>query len=382
VHPNVCGVFDFGEADGDHFLAMDFLAGVPLSELLRVVGRSPELRSDPMWVPVIGRVLRDAAEGLHAAHELRDADGRPLGVVHRDVSPQNLFVGFDGTTRVIDFGVAAAADRIHHTATGEVKGKFAYMAPEQVNHQTPDRRVDVWALAVVAWEAFTLRRLFRRDGPAATLYAVLEEPIETPSVLSPRLPSALDAPILAGLARDRDRRTPTAREFGDALRVAIQSTGARLAEPGEVADFLRRALPDREDSLRTRVVTARARGRAALEAETAERKASRSLMVAFVCLAAIGLSAGAWGLRSLLQDPVGDAPPVAHEETAPPPAPEELATVSLPAPTPEPETPASAAPADAPRADEAPPRTVRRRSARGRGEGRSESGGTDLATEW
>ena len=382
VHPNVCGVFDFGEANGQHFLAMEFLAGVPLSDLLRAVGRSAELRADPMWVPVVGRILRDAAEGLHAAHELRDADGRPLGVVHRDVSPQNIFIGFDGTTRVIDFGVAAAADRIHHTATGEVKGKFAYMAPEQVNHDEPDRRLDVWALGVVAWEALTLRRLFRREGTAATLYAVLEEPVETPSEVSPRLPSAIDRPILRALVRDRAERTPTARELGDALRVAIESTGARLAEPGEIADFLRRAMPDREDSLRSRIVTARARRRADADVSAGERLSSRSLLVAVVCLALIGLAAGAWGLRSLAdteraeptlarEPAVTSAPRIEHASATPPPT---TAAEVEPEATLEVTTPAASPPPSSPHRRRGPGRT--------RGETRGESGGPDLATEW
>ncbi|MBX7194186.1 MAG: serine/threonine protein kinase [Sandaracinaceae bacterium] len=391
VHPNVCGVIDFGEADGQHFLAMDFLSGVPLSELMRAVGRSAELRADPMWVPVIGRILRDAAEGLHAAHELRDADGRRLEVVHRDVSPQNIFVGFDGTTRVIDFGVAAAADRIHHTATGEVKGKFAYMAPEQVNHDTPDRRIDVWALGVVAWEALTLKRLFRREGTAATLYAVLEEPIEAPSALSPRLPEALDAPILHALRRERDERTPSTRELGDAIRVAIEARGARLAEPGEVADLLRRALPREEESLRTRIISARAR-KDQLETPRSALPASWPLVLAMICLVVLGALAGAWGLGTLAS---GDESASGAREPGPTLVPEPTAPRAAPPPatTSDDPTSAHATPgsdgtfaSDGTTSTEAveppagPTRSSRRHTSRPATRGGSE--GPDLATEW
>ncbi len=385
VHPNVCGVIDFGESEGQHFLAMEFLQGVPLSELMRAVGRSASLRADPLWLSVVGRIIRDAAEGLHAAHDLRDNDGKALGVVHRDVSPQNIFIGFDGTTRVVDFGVAAAADRIHHTSTGEVKGKFAYMAPEQVNHDAPDRRLDVWALGVVAWEALTLRRLFRREGTAATIYAVLEEKVEPPSMLAPRLPSIIDEPIMAALERDRDHRTATTRELGEALRVAIEKAEQRLAEPSEVAEFVRRALPDREDSLRSRIVSARARR--ALEPEPAaagEPSSSRALTVAVFCLALAGLVVGAWGLGTLVREPEVPVRPVVEPPASAQLPPQQTAHIEAPVP-PEPasaETEAEPATQAGTQPATLAGRPTKRRSS-GRG-ARPEGEGprVDLATEW
>ncbi len=385
VHPNVCGVIDFGESEGQHFLAMDFLSGVTLSELLRTVARSGTLRADPVWLPVIGRILCDAAEGLHAAHELRDAHGKPLGVVHRDVSPQNLFVGFDGSTRVLDFGVAAAADRIHHTATGEVKGKFAYMAPEQVKHAEPDRRIDVWALGVVAWEALTLRRLFRRAATAGTLYAVLEEHIERPSVLSPRLPAELDAPILAALARDRQERTQSTRELAEGLRGALAASGARLAEPSEVAAFVRRALPDHEDSLRSRIASARARRTLEPEPATSVTEArglsARALTIAVLCLAVLGLAVGAWGVHSLSRESApqrGEISELAPDTTprvavGPPREP--------PPEVPEPAIePAGAEVRSEPTSPPPPRRRVGGRTGRGQPSDRDQN--VDLAREW
>jgi serine/threonine-protein kinase len=383
VHPNVCGVIDFGEYEGEHFLAMDFIAGVPLATLLRMVGRSPTLRADPQWLPVVIRILLDAAEGLHAAHELRDPDGKHLEVVHRDVSPQNLLVGFDGITRVLDFGIAAASDRIHHTRTGEVKGKFAYMAPEQVSQQTPDRRIDVWALGVVAWEALTLRRLFRRDGTASTIYAVLEEAIDAPSTSSPRLPSALDEPVMACLDRSRDRRTATARAFAMRLRDALARAGQVPADPATVADFVRRAFPDHEDTLRSRIAAARARSLAEPEQSTMDRAPQpergdrRWIAVAVLCLAMVGLAAGAWGLGRLGAEP---------ETVRLPP----IAAASTPSPgvTPEPVTPppTQAAPAETTSPDDAPAAEPSGRPApRRRGGARRpdrEQPSVDLAREW
>jgi serine/threonine-protein kinase len=396
VHPNVCGVIDFGESEGAHFLAMDFIAGVPLAELLRTVGRSATLRADPHWLPVVARILVDSAEGLHAAHELRDADGQHLEVVHRDVSPQNLLVGFDGVTRVLDFGIAAAADRIHHTRTGEVKGKFAYMAPEQVKQGAPDRRMDVWALGVVAWEALALRRLFRREGTAATLYAVLEEAIEPPSASAPRLPPTLDGAVMSALERARDKRTPTTRAFATQLRLGLERAGLSIADPATVAELLRRAFPEREDTLRSRIAAARARSQASSEESgvlTTERRTPdatrRWLTVAVVCLALLGIVAGAWGVGSLVsgRDETTRLPPLARaEEPAPRTAPHDTT-----APTVAP-TAASGPPAwEPPPAEEAAllepaPRTQPRRRGAGRrtGGGAREPAGpdVDLAREW
>jgi serine/threonine-protein kinase len=128
---------------------------------------------DAALVARVCRIVADACEGLHAAHELRDEKGLLLGVVHRDVSPHNLFVTFDGGVRVVDFGIAQAKGKLHQTLTGVVKGKVAYMAPEQLLDGTIDRRADVWSLGVTIWELLTLERLFRRGTEAGTIRAVL-----------------------------------------------------------------------------------------------------------------------------------------------------------------------------------------------------------------
>ncbi len=236
-HPNVCPVFDFGEADGTYYIAMEFLMGESLSRVLRVLTRDAERRSSPKYPAIVARIIADACEGLHAAHELRDAQNQPLNVVHRDISPHNLFVTYDGAVRVVDFGIATAKNRLHETQSGEVKGKFAYMSPEQVRGMEVDRRADVWALGVVLWEALTVKRLFRRKTDSATILAVMSEPIPDPSEVCPELPPGLNAIVQRALSRDLDERYPTAREMGRDL-VAWASKRRESVGLGDMADWM------------------------------------------------------------------------------------------------------------------------------------------------
>jgi serine/threonine-protein kinase len=159
----------------------------------------------------------DTLAGLHAAHELRDADGELLNVVHRDVSPQNILVGVDGISRITDFGIAFASARSASTRDGKLKGKFSYMAPEQVQAQQATRRMDIFTAGVVLWEAITGRPLFRRRQDAATINAVLRAPVPAPSTVLETIPAELDAVLLKALKRKPDRRYQTAAEFADAL---------------------------------------------------------------------------------------------------------------------------------------------------------------------
>ena len=241
-HPNVCQVFDFGEADGEYFIAMEFLVGETLGKMQRAIARSP-LLNDPRRPFVLARLLVDCCEGLHAAHELRDKTGQLLEVVHRDVSPQNLFVTYDGNAKVVDFGIASASDRLHQTSTGTVKGKFAYMEPEQAKGHKVDRRADVWALGVVLWELLTFRRLFRRDAPAETLVALLSDEIIPPSKISRLAPPELDEIVLRALSRDRDERYATARDLGRDLSRALGRLGDAV-DRAEVAEWLEQLFPE------------------------------------------------------------------------------------------------------------------------------------------
>jgi serine/threonine-protein kinase len=233
-HPNVCSVFDCDASDGEYYMAMEYLVGEPCLSIFKNLKRD-ETADPALYAPRIARMLADACEGLHAAHELTDADGKRLEVIHRDISPQNLFVTYDGVAKLVDFGVASASQQRHKTRTGIVKGKFAYVAPELLLGERADRRADVWGMGVVAWELLTGERLFLRKSDMETLRAVTDHPIRPPSEVNPKLPPELDAVILRALARDPNDRYATARELGrDLARLAVHDgeliTAADLAE--------------------------------------------------------------------------------------------------------------------------------------------------------
>ncbi|MBT8467754.1 MAG: serine/threonine protein kinase, partial [Deltaproteobacteria bacterium] len=243
THPNVCSVFDFGHADGEYYIAMEYLVGEPLSRLCGKVARDAKQRSHPLLPIRMARVIADACEGLHAAHELRDANGELLRVVHRDISPSNLFVTFDGSVQVVDFGIASARQRIHHTSTGHMKGTFAYMAPEQLAAKPIDRRVDIWSLGVSLWEMLALKRLFRRDTTANAVHAILYDNLVPPSVHRPQVPKELDAIVMKALQRDPNNRWQTTREMGRALREYLGAQPA-VVGPAELSEWMDAVFPE------------------------------------------------------------------------------------------------------------------------------------------
>lgn len=172
-HPNVCRVLDFGTESGTYYLAMEYVLGETWAALQVALAADDAGRA---VLPALSAyVIAQAADGLHAAHEATDDEGKPLHIVHRDVSPQNIFVAYDGSVRVLDFGIARAADRITTTQAGTVKGRLAYMAPEQMEGKPLDPRADIWSLGVVLREALEGRRLFRRPSDAETMLAVTTE---------------------------------------------------------------------------------------------------------------------------------------------------------------------------------------------------------------
>jgi serine/threonine-protein kinase len=231
-HPNVCQVFELGEIGGSYYIAMEYLEGVPLA-CFRQLG--PEARPDPR---LVAGIAIQACEALHHAHQLKNTDGSVMEVVHRDVSPQNLFVTVDGIAKVLDFGIAKIQDATVKTGTGAIKGTYAYMAPEQLRGERVDRRTDVFALGIVMWETLMGRYLFRRDTEFLTFQAITSEPIEDVSVARPEVPPALAAVIGMALERDRDRRFPTARALGEAIAAAIPT----LSVPA-ISDEVARAFP-------------------------------------------------------------------------------------------------------------------------------------------
>jgi len=233
VHPNICRVHHLGIADGGAFIVMEYLHGVALSRLLSRLSK----RRQFLDVRVVAGLAVQACDGLHAAHEARGRDGHPLGVVHRDVSPPNILVTGDGVVKLLDFGIAKARGASSKTRTGTVKGKNAYMSPEQILGKPLDRRSDVFALAAVVYELLSVRRLFHRDSDFLTFKAITEEPI--PDIRDRRsdLPAALVGVLTRALARDPNARFATAA----AMAAAITSSVASLGGPA-TADELRAAL--------------------------------------------------------------------------------------------------------------------------------------------
>jgi serine/threonine-protein kinase len=229
LHPNVISVQDVVADGPDLFLVMDYVRGAPLSLLNRRVRE----RGGRVPAPIAARILCDALSGLHAAHEAKDAEGAPLEIVHRDVSPQNILVGGDGVARVFDFGVAKAAGRLVTTQVGQLKGKLSYMAPEQVNDEPVSRLTDVYAASVVYWETLTGRRLFSASDDRAIFTKVLTSPVPAPSSIARGLPPALDRVVLRGLERDPARRFPTAYDMVEAI-----TKYSRMASTSEVGAWV------------------------------------------------------------------------------------------------------------------------------------------------
>ena len=243
AHPNVCSVLDFGEADGSYFMAMEYLVGQPLSRVLGAVSLRPELATSPRWHALAARILADACQGLHAAHELVDDHGYPLNVVHRDFTPHNVFVTYDGAVKVFDFGVARAEGRVHQTETGMLKGKLAYMSPEQLARAPIDRRLDVWAAGVCLWELLTLRRLFGTRSEIEIVQAIGSEVILEPSLVRAGVPKELDAITMRALERDPDRRTNSARILARELNQFASTTGVSTSL-SDVADLMSELFPE------------------------------------------------------------------------------------------------------------------------------------------
>jgi serine/threonine-protein kinase len=217
-HPNVVKVRELGFDGGMPFIVMDYVEGTSLAELRRelsAIGRAIDVR-------VAVRIVLDALAGLHAAHELKDDNGKPLHIVHRDVSPHNVLIGCDGRSHITDFGIAKAEDRIQTTRTHEVKGKLAYLAPERIDKRRMCTvQSDIFSMAVVLWECFAGRRLFRGEEAVDVLQEVMAAPIPTLRQIGAQIPPALDDVISRALSRDLETRYATALEFAQAIeRVA------------------------------------------------------------------------------------------------------------------------------------------------------------------
>ncbi len=229
-HPNVVNVHDVHEADGEHLLVMDYVEGASLASVMRGARKRGERISRPAAL----RVLVDALQGLHAAHEQCSLEGRPLGIVHRDATPHNILLGVDGSVRLTDFGIAKAAERSVNTATGLAKGKFRYMAPEQARGGALDRRVDVFAMGIVAWELLTGARLFDADGDGQVLLAITSGDYRKPTSVDSSIPADLETIVMRALGLHPNDRFASAQTFADALSAWGKNAG-EIASPTDIA---------------------------------------------------------------------------------------------------------------------------------------------------
>ncbi len=326
-HPNVAATLDVVAEGSELLLVMEYVEGETLSRLLR----ASRQRAEPIPLAVVSAIGVALLHGLHAAHEAVSEQGEPLGVVHRDVSPQNVLVGVDGVPRVVDFGIAKAIGRSQVTREGQLKGKLPYMAPEQLRRGGAiTRATDVYAAAVVLWETLTGRRLF--DGEdGQVLSAVLAGDVPSPRALRRDTPVPLEALVLRGLSADPDARFATAEEMAHALEAAVPPATA-----SEVAAWVR--------SLADDALARRARIAAVVESvvitppqETATPTATpavtprpRRLLLGLALVLLGGTLA--WGLLFVTSAP----PPVvpAEAKVVPGPASSSVAASATPAPSP------------------------------------------------
>ncbi|HWA74462.1 MAG TPA: serine/threonine-protein kinase [Polyangiaceae bacterium] len=245
-HPHVVEILDLGEQDGVLFLVMEWIDGMPLNQLMKAAKAA-----GGMPLPVAVRIVMQACAGLHAAHELKDSKGQLVGLVHRDVSPQNILVTYDGVTKVVDFGVAkATAAGGGTTSAGQIKGKVGYMAPEQIEGESIDRRADVFAIGIVLYALTTGKHPFRRESDAATMYNICSpQPVLPPRKFLPDYPEQLERVILRALAKSPGDRYESANALLRDLDHALPAS-ERANTDEDVARFVRKLLGEKLDERR------------------------------------------------------------------------------------------------------------------------------------
>lgn len=237
-HPNICQFHQFGADEGSHFIVMEWINGVPLGRMIRNARKS-----GGVGVPIAIRVAVDVARALHYAHIANDEHGEAFNIVHRDVSPHNIMIAYTGAVKLLDFGIAKADHRAHKTQAGVVKGKFAYMAPEQCTAGQADHRLDIFALGVCVFETLTGRSLYRRQTEAATMRAVIMDPVPTLKERLPDVPDELDRILQKALAKEAGDRFATAADFANELERFGKETN-QFATQREVANFVRKVFPE------------------------------------------------------------------------------------------------------------------------------------------
>ncbi|MES1179404.1 MAG: protein kinase [Myxococcales bacterium] len=264
-HPHVIEILDLGEVDRILYLVMEWVDGEPLNIIMKYAATRGGI---PLAIAV--SITAQACRGLHAAHELRDENGALVGLVHRDVSPQNVLLTYEGVVKVVDFGVAKATSRAsNETEAGQLKGKIAYMSPEQLRGERIDRRTDVFAMGILLYMMTTGTHPFRGDDQGQTIRRISDDaPVTPPSSIVPGYPAGLEAVVLQALAKDASKRYPTANDMLIGLTRALPPS-MRPSTDEEVAEFLRALLPDRLEKRKAAI-------KAALEAAD-RREAGKSL---------------------------------------------------------------------------------------------------------
>lgn len=232
-HSNIVQVLELGEVDGQYFIAMEYVSGLSIAQ----IGKLATQRLGEVPQNIACGILLQACAGLHHAHETKLSDSDELGIIHRDVSPQNLLLTYEGFVKVVDFGIAKAEGRETRTQAGMVKGKFSYMSPEQCTGQKIDRRTDIFALGVILFELCTSRRLFKRATPIETYEAIQKGDIPDPCSVSPAVPRQVADVILKALARNKDERYATAEAMQEALELAMRRSGLK-GRPLDLSRFL------------------------------------------------------------------------------------------------------------------------------------------------
>jgi serine/threonine protein kinase len=256
-HPNIVHVEELGEVDGNYFLVMEYVHATSLSQMLGAVIKAGRRFRPEIAVHIAARV----AEGLHAAHDTRGDDGHSLGVIHRDVSPQNVLISSRGHIKLIDFGIAKAKGRMQQTTSSSLKGKIGYMSPEQAYGRPLDRTSDIYALGVVLWEMLTSRRLFVADDDFALLDLVRDPAIPPPSMYNPDVSPATDRAVLKALAKNPRDRFATAHEMRRALAEALPA--ALILDSADLAELVWAMVGKQLDDERLKIVEASKRIRTA-----------------------------------------------------------------------------------------------------------------------
>jgi eukaryotic-like serine/threonine-protein kinase len=264
THSNIVQVLELGQVENKYFMAMEFVPGLSVSQVgkraTKLLGQVPQ--------EVACGIITQACSGLHYAHVKTMPDGSPLNIIHRDVSPQNLILTYEGLVKVLDFGIAKADHRQSQTRTGLVKGKFSYMSPEQCLGHGLDRRSDVFALGIVLFELCTARRLFKRGSTYETYTAITKADVPSPRKLNPAVPEVVEAVILRSLALKPDDRYASADAMQDALEDAMRKANLR-GTATDLAKFMNETFAA-EESEQRRLISQALKGELASGAEAAQ----------------------------------------------------------------------------------------------------------------